>query len=159
MDVNRSNLESIRDYAMNEIEGAEVSVFVKKKRPSVETYTMVFQAVNGLLVKELSPASCKILLYMISHAQYGNHITKKVDWICEDLNLSKSSTLRAMNQLETLNIILKVPNPSDKRQKDYYLNPTQSWKGQVKERDKAMKYLQKNAGKQLNILDAINESK
>lgn len=158
MNVNRDKLESIRDHAMNEIEGAEVSVFVKQKRPQVETYTMFFQAVNGILVKALTPASCKVLLYMISHAQYGNYITKQVDWIAEDLALSKPTTLRAIKQLVSLNIILKVPNPSDKRQNDYYLNPTQSWKGQVKERDKAMKYLQSNVGKQLNLLDAIDES-
>lgn len=158
MNVNREKLESIRDHAMNEIEGSEVSVFVKKKRPKVETYTMFFQVVNGLLVKALTPASCKVLLYMISYAQYGNYISKQTEWIAEDLDLSIATVKRAIKQLVDLNIILKVPNPEDRRQNDYYLNPTQSWKGQVKERDKAMKYLQQNVGKQLNLLDAINES-
>lgn len=159
MDVNREKLESIRDHAMSEIEGAEVSVFVKQKRPPVETYTMFFQAVNGLLVKGLTPASCKILLYMISNAQYGNYITKQVEWMSEDLDLSIATVKRAVKQLVDNNILLKIPNPQDKRQNDYYLNPTQSWKGKVKERDKAMKYLQQNVGKQLNLLDAIEESK
>jgi len=159
MDVNRQKLESIRDHAMSEIAGAEVNVFIKKKRPKVETYTMFFQAVNGLLVKELTPASCKILLYMISYANYGNYISKQTEWIAEDLEMTTRTVLRGIKQLVNLNIILQVPNPEDKRKKDYYLNPTQSWKGRVKERDIAMKYLTKNVGKQLNLIDAIEEYK
>ena len=158
MNVNKENLENIQQFTQDELdhlaEDMQVSVFVKKKRPKLEQFTFFFQAVNQLILKELSPASCKVLFYFIAHAEYGNYISKQMSWIMDDTNMSRSSVNRAIKQLTELNIVHVLENPQDKRKHDYYLNPTQSWKGTSKERDTYMRKLEQQlGGKQLNLLE------
>ena len=82
-----------------------------------------------------------------------------MSWIMEDINMSRSSVNRAIKQLTDLNIVHVLENPQDRRKHDYYLNPTQSWKGTSKERDTYMRKLEQQlGGKQLNLLEQFKES-
>lgn len=130
---------------------SEVNVYVNQKRekpPDTLDYVMLFQAVNLALSKELTPTACKVLLYIVSLTQYGNHVGCDIKTIAEELSLSEISVKRSIKSLKERNVILSYKDPQDNRRNVYILNPHQSWKGTLMERFKVMKT---KAHKQINI--------
>lgn len=121
-------------------EETSVSVYVKKKTPKQSNYVMFYQAVNLELVKVLQPNACKVLLYLMSKTEYDNYIGISQETIQEDLEYkSVRSVQNAIKELKANNIIISIPDLYDKRRNVYFLNPYQSWKGQVAKRIEAVK--------------------
>lgn len=142
--ITKSEMVAIQNSVTNEMEFAKVSIRVEKDMPKYknEAFTIVFQAVNSLLVKEMSLVDCKVLLYLISRVQYGNLIDRTIKEIAEDLGYKDSQWIqKSLKSLEKTKVILKSQHPQDKRRYVYMLNPKQSWKGTVKDRQKTISLL------------------
>jgi len=136
---------SIEEYYENgNDKNVDVFVIPKKKYPKTPDFVYLFQAVNMAISKTLTPAACKLLLYMISKLQYGNHVGVNIKTMMEDLELCEKTVITATNQLKQLNIILPYKDPSDKRRNVYMFHPLQSWRGSFKERFKVLKKLNNN---------------
>jgi DNA-binding MarR family transcriptional regulator len=118
-------------------EGGNVSVTVYNGRNKIKgmpDWIMIFQAINETLTRELKPATCKVLLYLLSIAQYDNFVGINIETLQEKLSLSKVTVITAMNELKKKNILLSVKDSLDKRRNVYKLNPHQSWRGTHKKR-------------------------
>mgnify|MGYP006879113356 CR=1 FL=1 len=116
-----------------------VSVFVKKKAPKQSNYVMFYQAVNLELVKILKPNACKLLLYLMSKAQYDNYVGINQETMQEDLGYKTlKSIVDAIKELQSYNIVISIPDLADKRRNVYFINPCQSWKGKVAKRIEAI---------------------
>lgn len=112
--------------------GGEVSVTVyngRKKIKGLPDFTMIFQVINETLTRDMKPATCKVLLYLLSIAQYDNFIGVNIETLQEKLSLSKVTVITAMNELKSKNILLSIKDSLDKRRNVYRLNPHQSWRG------------------------------
>lgn len=120
-----------------------VNVFKARKLPQgVPDFVMLFQAINLTLSKELKPASCKILLYFLGKAVYGNFIGVDIRTIMEELEFSsKTTVINSIKQLEQHHIIIKTVDMQDTRRNVYILNPHSAWKGTFKERFSTIKKL------------------
>lgn len=155
--LNKSEMVALHSSITNEIEYAKVSVRVEKDMPKYknEPFTIVFQAINSLLVKNMPLADCKVLLYLISRVQYGNVIDRTIKEIAEDLDYKDSNWVqKSLKRLEDQKVVLKSPHPKDKRRFVYMLNPKQSWKGTVKDRQKTISFFNP---KQLTIFPEMEE--
>jgi predicted transcriptional regulator len=139
--INKGNSEEIVKSVKNALgDDTLVTIYNGRKFPKdIPPFVMLFQAVNVTLSKELSPSSCKVLLYLISLMQYSNHIGCDQQTVAEELNLSLRSVNGAVGELKTRKIIIEYKDPQDKRRNVYLINPLQSWKGSFKERIKVMK--------------------
>ena len=128
---------SIQDHFDGDV---SVNVYVKKKAPKQSNYVMFYQAVNLELVKILKPNACKVLLYLMSKTGYDNYVGVNQETIQEELDYkSKDSVIKAIKELKAYNIIISMPDLIDKRRNVYFINPYQSWKGQVAKRIDAVK--------------------
>ena len=141
LEVNKAKSERIIQGLQDEFEqDISVSIFVKKKTPKQSDYTMLYQEVTLELVKILKPNACKILLYLNSKLQYDNYIGVNQETIMEDLGYgSKKTIVQGIKELVELNVVITLPDLTDKRRNVYYINPYQSWKGKVFNRLKAIK--------------------
>ena len=77
-------------------EGGEVSVTVyngRKKIKGIPDYTMIFQIVNEILTRKLKPATCKVLLYLLSIAQYDNFVGINIETLSERLEMTKKTVI------------------------------------------------------------------
>lgn len=130
---------------IREVYGEDTVVNVFKGRklpPGVPDFIMVFQAINVTLSKQLKPSSCKVLLYLLSKAVYGNFIGVDVATIMEELDIrSKTTVIASIQELERHHIIVKTVDIQDKRRNTYVLNPHSAWKGGWKERFSTIKKL------------------
>ena len=153
LEVNKAKSERIIQGLQNEFEqDISVSIFVKKKIPKQSNFTMFYQAVNLELVKILKPNACKVIMYLMSKAQYDNYVGVNQETIMEDLGYkSRDTIVRGIKELTKLNIVIAVADLYDKRRNVYYLNPYQSWKGQVQSRIKAIKKLLEIDDNQLKL--------
>ena len=116
-----------------------VSIHVKKKIPKTSAFIMFYQAVNFELVKVLSPAGCKVLLYLMSKTTYDNYVGINQKTIMEELEYKAPKSVNdAIKELIKYNIIISMPDLADKRRNVYFINPYQSWKGKVSNRVKAI---------------------
>lgn len=157
--LEKSEMVAIQNAVTNEMEFAKVSIRVEKDLPKYknEPFTIVFQAVNSLLVKDMPLADCKVLLYLISQVQYGNVIDRTIKEIAEDLGYKDAQWIqKSLKRLEISKVVFKSIHPHDKRRSVYMLNPKQSWKGTVKDRKKTISFFNPN---QLNMFQEIEEIK
>lgn len=136
--VSKSEMVAIRDNITNELTTAKVTVMVQKDKPKFkgEPFTLLFQAVNKAISRNITPATAKLLLYVCSEVNYANVIGKGIPQMAEDLGYSERQVHRAMKELEELKVVIKSKNIQDGRITMYHLNPLQSWKGAVPERSK-----------------------
>lgn len=141
LEVNKAKSERIIQSLQDEFEqDIAVSIFVKKMSPKQSDYTMLYQEVTLELVKILKPNACKILLYLNSKLQYDNYVGVNQETIMEDLGYgSKKTIVQGIKELVELNVVITLPDLTDKRRNVYYINPYQSWKGKVFNRLKAIK--------------------
>lgn len=106
---------------------------------------MVFQTFAMLAAIKLKPSSNQVLMLLFGLSAYENYIGIDVKTICEHLGgISERSVLRGLKELEDEKIIIKFPHPSDKRRKDYFINPLAAWKGNSYARAKRLKALTQN---------------
>lgn len=151
--LERHEMIAIQDSITGQMVGAKVSVIVKKDTPKYnEKFTMLFQAVNLTMIRNMKPVTSKLLLYLCASCEYGNLITQGMDEISTYLQYTRRNIELAMKELEGLNIIIKHKNPNDKRMNFVYLNPLQSWKGNYQERGKLIETF-----KDANQLELFNE--
>ena len=72
---------------------------------------MFYQAVNLELVKILKPNACKVIMYLMSKAQYDNYVGVNQETIMEDLGYkSRDTIVRGIKELTKLNIVIAVVN-------------------------------------------------
>ena len=133
--------------------GSEVSVRVGQKRTPLPPNIMVFQTFAYLAATTLKPSSNKVLMLFFAHSGYENYVGMDQSTMAEKLGLSDSAVRKAVKELEDSGIIIKTPNPSDKRRIDYFLNPFSAWKGNGFSRAEAIKKLPSN---QLDLFGACS---
>lgn len=128
LEVNKAKSERIIQGLQDEFEqDISVSIFVKKKIPKQSDFTMLYKEVTLELVKILKPNACKILLYLISKLQYDNYVGVNQETIMEDLGYrSKKTNVQGIKELVELNVVITLPDLSDKGRNVYYINPYQS---------------------------------
>ena len=139
--ITQTEMVATVNAVTQELETRKVTMIVEKDVPKYknEPFTIVFQAVNSLLVKDMPLADCKVLLYLISKVQYLNIIDRTIKEIAEDLGYKDAQWVqKSLKRLEDKKVILKSKHPHDKRRFVYMLNPKHSWKGKVKDRNKTI---------------------
>ncbi len=135
--ISKNEMLAIQNAVTGEIEMAKVSIHISREMPKFrDKFTVLFQAVNCAMVKDIKPITAKLLLYFCSVVQYGNLIDRNMDEICEDLGYKRAQVSIAVKDLLNMKIIIKVPNGNDKRRNLFMLNPHQSWKGKAVDRAK-----------------------
>ena len=151
IDKSKANriVEDIQDEFGNDV---AVNIYVKKKQIKQSTYVMFYQAVNLELVKILPPNACKVLLYLMSKTQYDNYVGVDQLTIMEDLGYKRPKSVNdAIKLLKEQNIVLSMPDLADKRRNVYYINPYQSWKGDVRRRVELVKKSKQGDFEQLEL--------
>ena len=136
--IRKDNMIAIKNAISGEMETAKVTMIVQRDTPKFkgEPFTMLFQAVTKAIAREIQPATAKLLLYLCAEVGYGNVVQKGIPQMAIDLSYSERQIHRAMNDLIEKRVIIKTPNPSDKRLTMYSINALQSWKGTVSDRKK-----------------------
>lgn len=136
--ITKSEMMTIKNSITNEMATAKVTMIVQRDKPKFkgEPFTLLFQAVNKAISRNITPATAKLLLYVCSEVNYANMIGKGVPEMAKDLGYSERQVHRAMKELEVLKVVIKSKNVQDGRITMYHLNPLQSWKGAVPERAK-----------------------
>lgn len=154
--IKKSQMVSITNSVTGEMDTAKVSVIVQRDTPKFrkEPFTLMFQAVNEAISRNITPATAKVLLYVCANVGYGNLIEKGTPQMAKELGYSTRQILRAMKELKDMGVILSSQNPSDGRYSVYHLNPMQSWKGKVADRAKKAPLINPS---QIDIFDATGE--
>lgn len=128
-------------YLDDEKEQSNLNITVfngNKKMKGIPDFTMLFQLMSLQLSRELKPASCKVLFYLLCITDYYNFVGININTLQEQLKLSKATVINAMNQLKELHVLISIKDNLDKRRNVYCLNPAQSWKGSFVKRKKAI---------------------
>ena len=137
--IKKSEMVAIQNAITGELETAKVTVFVEKNKPKYkDNFTILFQAVNLALIREIKPITAKMLLYFCSICDYGNIISKNIEDISKDLGYSRQFVSIALKELQELNIIEIEKHNNEQRCNIYRINAFQSWKGKPVERMKTI---------------------
>lgn len=138
--IKKEQMMAITNAITGEMEAAKVTMIVQRDVPKYkgEPFTMLFQAVTKAVARDIQPATAKLLLYLCSEVGYGNVVQKGVPQMAIELKYSERQIHRAMNELIEMKVVLKNPNPSDKRITMYSINALQSWKGTIGDRKKQL---------------------
>jgi hypothetical protein len=126
-----------------------------------ENFAVLFTAVNVAVSKNIKPATAKLLLFLVSVMDYQNTLDYSVAELANELTYTTRMILKSLKELEEYKIILRIQNPKDKRRNIIVINPLQSWKGKVSERNLFIKSLTVEDKNQLKIPFpelALNES-
>ena len=124
---------------MKDTYGNDTRVTVYNGRGKIKGTTMLFQSITYSLTKVMTPASCKLLLYFMTKAQWDNFVGCNVRTIAEDLLLTERTVIKSVKELKSLKIIVAIKDDDDRRRNVYMINPHQSWKGTVKKRNTVIK--------------------
>lgn len=155
---NRKELSKSIHNAVNNVSQYETNVYVniKQRRTALlPAHVQVFQEVALFTSMRLTNRGSRVLLYFFGKQGYENYLGIDIETIMDDLKMSKPTAINALNELCQCNIILKLPNPTDKRRHDYFVNPLQAWKGSSTERQKRLNQYNKQ---QLEIgFDFVNK--
>lgn len=129
---------AMKNNISGELETNKVTMIVERDQPKYRgiDFTILFQIVSKVIVKEMTPISSRLLLFCLTIVDYGNKIPMGINQMAEELLYSKRQCQRGMDELINFKVIIKQQHPIDKRMVEYYLNPLQSWKGKVIERTK-----------------------
>lgn len=139
-DIYAAQLVQIENQLTGEWEQAKLEMKVTMSKPKVTVpFTMLMQGVTLAMTKELTPASAKLLLYLMCSAEYQNIVSKPSSYWAEELKYSKRQIERATKDLINLGILFREKHPNDKRIAVYTLNPLQSWKGTEVDRKKTIR--------------------
>lgn len=114
---------------LNGIETINVSVKAEIPRIKLPPNIMVSQAFAKIASSNLTPVSCKLLIWLFGITHFENYVSIDIDSMAEELRYSPRNVLRAFKELVANNILQKFPHPTDKRRNDYFLNPFAAWKG------------------------------
>lgn len=130
----------IKEFLNDEIGIQKVVISNGRYYPkNIPEFVMLFQAITEQFINNLTPASAKILLYMLGKLRYSNHIGVNQETISEDCRLTKPTVIRAIKELISNDIVLSYKDSADHRRNVYIINPYNAWKGTFKERTKALR--------------------
>jgi len=151
--ITRKEIYAIRDAVTGAIEGTtQVTVRVEKKRPfRYEDFTMLFHAVNIVLLKKITPAATKLLLYLMVNMGYGNVVNRTIKQLMDELGYGRTQMWKALKELEEERVIIKEAWEGDMRESLIYLNPEQSWRGFPQDRQKTKRNLEDKAQLSLDL--------
>jgi hypothetical protein len=105
--------------------------------------------------RDYSTHTFRVLFYLFGLSQYENFVSIDIKTIAEFLKIAERSVLRATKDLEVGNILIKMTHPSDRRRKDYFINPMAAWRGKTINRTKSIKKLHQS-NVQLDLWDQTN---
>ena len=106
----------------------------KKIFPEPVEYTSMFSHGFKHLAKlKLTQNENAILFELLSRLDFENWIRVSQRTIAEELDLKEPNVSTVIKKLVGLEIILREPDPSDKRRLVYRLNPCLGWRGEPKE--------------------------
>ncbi len=117
---------------------------IDKKGVPMPPNIMVFQTFAYLAATKLKPSTNKVLMLFFANSGYENYVGMDVVTIAEKLDITERTTIRALNELEKNNIIIKTHHPADRRRNDYFLNPYSAWKGHSVSRKKMLEIMPDN---------------
>ena len=130
--------------------GKSVKIIESNNRTPLPPNIMMFQTLAYLSAKKMTPGACRVMLLFLSVSQYENAVSMDIKTIIEELKMSKSTVVRATNELEKNGIIIKVKYLKDRRRKEYFINPIAAWKGNSRSR---LKFMEKMDPDQLKLFD------
>ena len=113
----------------NDIRDVEAKVIIGRKKVKMPPTVMVYQEPAFWCATTLKPASNTVILYFLSMVSFENYVGIDQNTIAENLKMSTRTVRSAIQELIECNIIIRIPNPTDKRRSDYFINPFHSWKG------------------------------
>jgi len=150
--ISRSQMVAIRNAVTDELETVKVSVNIQRDPLRYkENFTVMFQAVNVAIAKNIKPVTAKLLLFLISVMDYNNVLDWSVAELSKELGYTDRNVYTALSELEKFKIILRIENPKDKRRNLITINPLQSWRGKVRERNSFMASLTEEDKNQLTL--------
>jgi hypothetical protein len=130
----------VKDEQTGEWQEAKLEMKVTLNKPKLTIpFTMLMQGVTLAMIREISPSASKLLLYLISVAEYKNIICKPPYLWAADLKYSSRQIFRATNELINMGLLFKSKDIIDKRISVYKINPLQSWKGTEIDRKKTIR--------------------
>lgn len=107
----------------------KTQIIISRNRAHLEANIMVFQAFAYLAATKLKYSTLKVLMLFFSYSAYENVISMDIKTIAEDLEMPERTVIRALQELQTHNIIIKAKHVSDRRRNEYFINPLAAWKG------------------------------
>jgi DNA-binding MarR family transcriptional regulator len=152
-DAKKRALESIKETLEKEglsLDDYSFSLFKKsavKAAPNIQ----LFQTAANVAATTLTPSANKILMYILSIAEFENFLSMDQKTLNENLGISLRAVEYGIKELIDNGIIIKVKHPSDKRRNDYFLNPMQAWKGKTLNKKIAIVQFFKDNGTQLSL--------
>lgn len=116
----------------------DISIFRKTKTTEKDAFIKVFQ--NGLefFIEYLTPAGCKMFMYFMVAAHYGNFVEVDQKKIQEKLKIGRTAVNKALKELQDLKVITILPDLNDKRRNTYMINHYVVWKGNPGDRIKSI---------------------
>jgi predicted transcriptional regulator len=111
-------------------DGYFVYVAYPKAKIRNKRWMMTFQDSLEIIAmdEDMTGQTLKVMLLLMGNLEFENYITIKQVAIAEKLKMQKTHVSRAMKQLVSKGIILKVKEGTTT---GYKLNPTYGWKGKV----------------------------
>ena len=123
---NENNVINGKDAKVSEI---VTTVRIGEKKTPLPPNAMVFQLAASLCSANLNGAANRILMHFIAEVGWENYIGIDQKTIAEKLSMSLRSVTRGLHELKEINILQQMNHPTDKRRKDYFINPAMLWKG------------------------------
>ena len=116
----------------------EVTTIYKLRKKTLEPNVMMFQhfADKFSQLKNISAATYRVFFKLVALTQYENFVSVDIDTLADLLEIHKRTVIRAIKELEELNIVIKTPHVNDKRRHEYFINPYTLWKGNSESRHK-----------------------
>lgn len=122
----------------------ETSVFFAERQEKTAVYEIPY--IENVLFKEMSSCGRDLLLYIIYNIQKNeDFINLKHDKVCKEMQISKPTLIKAINNLEENAIVCK------KSQSEYWINPMYIFKGN------RIAYYQKNCEDCIEIVSKLEQ--
>jgi len=136
----------IRELGEQEDINIQATTFFSERKGYLPPSIYVMQRFALLFSEKviLNVSTYRVVFHFMALTQFENKIQIDILTICENLDLNKSTVIKALNTLVKLNIVMKYPSLNDKRRHDYIMNPYTMWKGKSSNRSKSIKKYEKH---------------
>jgi hypothetical protein len=146
-------LNSFSDNTKSRIVEITAKTVIAEKRTPLPPNAMVFQLAASLCSANLNGVANRILMHFIAEVGYENFIGIDQKTIADKLNISLRSVTRGLAELSEINVLQSIDHPTDKRRKDYFINPAMMWKGNSFTRKERIKKLSLEDKNQTNLFN------
>lgn len=154
--------ELVNEFNPGDKHETVVNIKSGKKRLQVfsEPFVMVTQRMAFEMAVNGNKATALVFLYFVGIQAYKNLVGVDQLTIAEDLNMSRQTISKSINELESANIIKRIPSLNDRRRKDYMMNPHGVWKGDAFEKQQVLRTVESIFPKeQLSLFTRVIEQK